>query len=138
MKNSYSTEKRAKIIEYLSRHKDDDVSVRDIESYIKEDAGLDINVTTIYRYLEKLEKDGKVLKHVGEGGNKATYQFIESSEKCHNHLHMKCNGCGKIYHMDCSFMMDFQRHIYEHHKFVLECKTSMLYGTCQTCRGGVN
>ena len=138
MKNNYSTEKRTKILEYLSRHKDDAVSVKEIENHIKEDTGTDINVTTIYRYLDKLEKDGKLLKHVGEGGVKATYQFIESSEKCHNHLHMKCTGCGRIYHMDCSFMTDFQKHIYEHHKFLLECKTSMLYGMCHDCSEGAD
>ena len=128
----YSTEKRNKILEYLVSHKDEDVSVKDIEQYLK-DIGMSVNMTTIYRYLDKLAADGKVLKHVEENGGKSTFQYVQPNHSCHNHLHMKCSGCGKIYHMDCSFMNEFKEHIFEHHHFVLECKTSMLYGLCEKC-----
>lgn len=130
--SGYATEKRNKILEYLITHKDEDISVKDIERHLEEE-GMSANITTIYRYLEKLEADGKVLKRVGEQGNKSTFQYVKPEASCHNHLHMKCSGCGKIYHMDCGFMRDFQQHIYEHHHFKLECKTSMLYGLCGKC-----
>ncbi len=129
----YATEKRNKILEYLITHKDEDVSVRDIETHL-DYQGMSVNVTTIYRYLDKLALDGKVLKRVDENGGKSTFQYVQPDNTCHNHLHMKCSNCGRIYHMDCGFMREFQQHIYEHHNFTLECKTSMLYGFCEKCR----
>lgn len=131
---SYSTEKRIKILEYLKQHSHEDVCVRDIEEHLNKEDGTRVNVTTIYRYLDKLAKDGQVLKHTGENGNKASFQYINPQDKCHRHLHMKCSGCGRIFHLDCSFMNEFQKHIYEHHHFIVECKTSMLYGICEECR----
>lgn len=129
----YATEKRNKILEYLVNHKDVNVSVKDIERHLEVE-GMSANITTIYRYLEKLETDGKVLKRIDEKGSKSTFQYVKPDATCHNHLHMKCSGCGKIYHMDCGFMKEFQNHIFEHHHFELECKTSMLYGMCENCR----
>ncbi len=128
----YATEKRAVILEYLMNHCDEDVSVKDIEQYTNS-KGISVNTTTIYRYLDKLIETGKVLKHVSEQDNRSTFQYVRDNHSCHNHLHMKCTGCGKIFHMDCGFMNEFQEHIFKHHQFILECKTSMLYGMCKSC-----
>lgn len=132
--SSYATEKRAKILEYLKEHRDEDVSVRDIELHLQK-SGIAVNVTTIYRYLDKLEQEGQVLRHTSENGTTSSFQYVQPENACHNHLHMKCSNCGKIYHMDCSFMQEFERHIYEHHHFALSCRTSMLYGLCEDCQG---
>lgn len=130
----YATEKRAKMLEYLKEHSDRDVCVKEIEEYLSQN-NITVNVTTIYRYIDKLVQEEIVLKHTSENGNTCTYQYIDPNHSCHNHLHMKCSSCGRIYHMDCEFMDEFQRHIYEHHHFALECRTSMLYGLCEHCQG---
>lgn len=130
---NYSTEKRTKILDYLKDHEDMDVTVKEIEYALKEKHNLTVNITTIYRYLDKLAAEGTVLKHTDESGKTSTYQYIIPNSECNSHLHMKCSNCGRIYHMDCSFMKDFERHIYEHHKFTLECTKSMLYGICEGC-----
>lgn len=130
---NYATQKRSEILKYLELHCDEDVSVKDIEQHFQKDNHTSVNITTIYRYLERLEKEGRILKHNAEKGGKATFQYVKPEHSCQSHLHMKCSSCGKIYHMDCDFMEEFQRHIYEHHHFRLECKTSMLYGLCKAC-----
>lgn len=130
----YATEKRTRMLEYLRENSDRDVCVKELSEYLAS-VGITVNVTTIYRYMDKLVQDGNVLKHSLENDGTSTYQYIEPNHSCHNHLHMKCSGCGTIYHMDCEFMEEFQRHIYEHHHFALECRTSMLYGLCEQCQG---
>lgn len=130
---NYSTEKRAKILEYLKNNNDKDVSVKEIENYLLNDINISVNVTTIYRYLDKLVKDGAILKHTNENGNGTTYQYASLKQQCHSHLHIKCSNCGKIIHMNCDFMDELKSHIYQHHRFILECKTSMLYGLCEAC-----
>lgn len=130
----YSTGKRIKILEYLKQHSDEDICVKDIEQHLKKEDKISVNASTIYRYLNKLEKEGHVLKHAGENSIKSSFQYINPEYKCHSHLHMKCSSCGRLKHLDCSFMEEFQRHINEHHHFLIECKTSMLYGICENCR----
>lgn len=129
---SYNTEKRNKIMEYLINHKDENISVREIETYLEQE-GIGANLTTIYRYLDRLVEEGCVLKHNDEGGSKSTFQYITPDGECCNHLHMICSRCGKIYHMDCEYMKELAIHIFEHHNFALDCKTSMLYGICNSC-----
>jgi len=129
---SYSTEKRTKILEFLKINSEKDVSVKEIENYLNNDVNISINVTTIYRYLDKLVKDGAILKHTNENGNGTTYQYA-TLHQCHSHLHIKCSNCGKIIHMNCEFMDELKNHIYQHHRFILECRTSMLYGVCDAC-----
>lgn len=130
---SYYTEKRIKILDYLKQHSNEDICVKDIAEHLRKDNNTSVNVTTIYRYLDKLEGEGKVLRHMDENGTKSSFQYINPEDKCCSHLHMKCSSCGRIWHLDCSFMETFQKHIYEHHHFALECKTSMLYGLCEKC-----
>lgn len=132
--NGYSTQKRLMILDYLKEHSDKDVSVRDIENHINNNSDKKINITTIYRYLDKLENNGQVLKHMDANGKKASFQYIVPNTECHSHLHLKCSKCETIYHLDCDFMDDFKQHIFSHHKFLLECSSSMLYGLCEKCR----
>lgn len=129
----YATKKRSMILEYLMEHSDKDVTVKEIEEKLNQKEADSVNMTTIYRYLDKLAKEGMVLKHTSENGKKSTFQYVEPSHECQNHLHMKCSNCGRIYHIDCGFMDELKEHIYKHHHFTLLCKTSMLYGICEEC-----
>jgi Fur family ferric uptake transcriptional regulator len=134
MEKSYATKKRSMILEYLKEHSDQDVSVKEIEERLNQKSEKAVNMTTIYRYLDKLASEGAVLKHTSENGKQSTFQYVEPESECVNHLHMKCSSCGRIYHINCDFMEEIRQHIYTHHKFMIECKTSMLYGICENCR----
>ena len=54
---NYKTVSHSKIIEYLEANKDRMVKVQDIDNYLK-DTGIEVNNSTIYRYLNKLSSDG--------------------------------------------------------------------------------
>lgn len=130
---TYKTNNRTKIMDFLKSNKDKTVSVKDIDAHMK---SLDcpVNMTTIYRYLDKLERDGDVMKYTGEHGDKATYQLVEQSHKCDSHLHLKCTDCGSVIHLDCHFMDEIAGHIASDHGFTLQCKNSVIYGLCQSCQ----
>ena len=81
--SNYATEKRTQILEYLKENTDRDVTVKDIEMYLTEEKGISVNVTTIYRYLDKLSEEGLVLKRVDKNGNKSSFQYIEPKASCH-------------------------------------------------------
>ncbi|MFR4350673.1 MAG: Fur family transcriptional regulator [Roseburia sp.] len=130
--NGYATASRKKILEFLKGNSDRTVTAADIDDYLR-GSGSEVNITTIYRYLDKLAKEGTLLKYVAEKGGKAAYQYVELGHRCEEHLHLKCVKCGCIIHLECDFMYEISEHIKNDHGFVLECKNSILYGVCEKC-----
>ena len=96
--SNYATASRRKILEYLKKSNDHTVTAADVDEYLKSHDS-EVNITTIYRYLDKLAKDGTVIKYVAEKGCQAAYQYVEPGRGCEQHLHLKCVKCGKIIHL---------------------------------------
>ncbi len=132
-KKEYHTGSRAKIKEYLLSAADRSVSAGDISRYM-ENNGCPVSITTVYRYLDKLEQDGNLVKYAPDEKGTATYQYVERNHKCDEHLHLKCTGCGAVEHLDCHFMDEISEHIATDHGFLLQCRGSVLYGLCRNCR----
>lgn len=131
--NSYATASRKKILEFLKKSSDTTVTAADVDCYLKENDS-EVNITTVYRYLDKLARDGTVIKYVAEKGSQAAYQYVEPGRRCDEHLHLKCVKCGRIIHLECHFMEEISKHISDSHDFTLQCKNSILYGVCRDCK----
>lgn len=129
---NYNTISRTKILEYLVEHHDKTVNVQDINQHLQE-AGYGVNITTIYRYLDKLTKEGRVQKYASGDASQAVYQYVEPTSHCHEHLHLQCVKCGAIHHLDCPEMNEFSEHIQKEHGFQIQCKNSIIYGVCEKC-----
>lgn len=132
-KREYKTAARTHITEYLIKHADRTVTVGDIMANLQEKS-LDINISTVYRYLGKLTEEGTVNKYAADKGDMAVYQYAGTAHRCDGHLHMQCTECGRVIHLDCGFMDEFAEHIREHHGFEILCRGSILYGVCKECR----
>lgn len=132
MKKGYKTKAKDLILEYAKEHKEQRFSAVDIFAYMSE-IGSCVNMTTIYRNLDKMTENEILLKYKTAGDDRAAYQYVEEHTHCHEHLHMHCKNCGKIFHLECSFMEEIRTHCLEHHGFVLQCDDSMLSGLCKEC-----
>ena len=128
----YATANRKKILDFLKENHNRTLTVADIDVYLK-DCNSEVNITTIYRYLDKLEKEGTVMKYVSEKGSQAAYQYVESGHSCEEHLHLQCVKCGKVIHLECHFMDEILEHVENEHGFLMQCKNSIVYGTCREC-----
>ncbi len=134
MAKGYTTISHTKIMKYLADNGDKLITVNDIEAFLREE-GIEVNVSTIYRFLNRLSDSGEVMKYVASKGEMSSFQYIgDTSRNCKNHLHLQCVRCGKIIHLECEFMKEIQSHIMEHHGFELRCESSVLYGMCSECR----
>ena len=131
--SGYSTSSRKNMQAFLEMNRDRTVTASDIDAYLKQHH-CEVNMTTIYRYLDKLTKEGKVMKYVAEKGSQASYQYVEHGHQCDSHLHLKCVRCGRIIHLECGFMNEISHHIKKDHGFELQCKNSILYGICEGCQ----
>lgn len=130
---NYNTISRKKILEYLVENSKRTVNVQDINHYLSEN-GYGVNITTIYRYLDKLIKEGSVMKYASKEGNQAVFQYVESASNCNEHLHLQCVKCGAICHLDNMTMSDFSSKVKDNHGFMIQCKKSIIYGLCMKCK----
>ncbi|MGN0243747.1 MAG: Fur family transcriptional regulator [Lachnospiraceae bacterium] len=133
MSKEYITEKRKAVFAYLQGHAEETVSVPDIMLFLEREQ-ISANVTTIYRYLDRLYEQGIVRRIVAEKGSMTRYQYVGEHPSCHEHLHVQCVKCGKVSHLECHFMQEVMQHIDAEHGFRLMCGDSILYGVCQECQ----
>ena len=128
----YKTNNRTRIMDFLENNKDKTVSVSDIQRHL-DASDNHVNITTIYRYLDKLEQGGQLIKVASKDDGKSTYQLTNRDHHCGEHLHLKCVKCGKLIHLDCGFMDEITHHVFEDHGFSIQCENSIICGVCQEC-----
>ena len=102
-RGGYNTKTRQLILDYLINNRQHAVSASNILEHLEAE-GASPNPTTVYRYLDKLAGEQRIMKYVADKGEKAVFQYVDEGRHCREHLHLKCVQCGRIYHLDCHFM----------------------------------
>lgn len=131
MAGKYKTKQQSAIKECLEMYKDGYVTVMDIENYLKEN-DCQVGLTTIYRHLEKMEKDGIVTKFSVEGQPGACFQYIEQGEN-QDCFYIKCEECGEVTKMECHHLAELYSHVNADHHFSINPKKTIFYGKCEKC-----
>lgn len=129
----YHTKQREVILEFLQKSGSRHVSVEEVLEHLKAE-GQKVGRTTIYRYMEKLTREGTLRKYFIEEGAGACYQYIEPWSACHEHFHLKCLKCGKLLHLECDFLNQIGEHIVTQHGFQVDHTKTVFYGTCKDCK----
>ena len=127
MKSNYNTQQKKLILDCLIENSNVYISVEEISKYLAS-KGIQVGVTTIYRYLNSLEKDGALRVEIIR--NTRYFQYI--IDECKKHYHLKCEKCGKIEHLDCDEIMTLCSHVKKEHDFVISQK-NVIYGMCGSC-----
>lgn len=132
-RQNYNTRARKYILDFLKSKQDSTVSAADITAHLN-DMGAAVNQATVYRYLNRLSRENRVLKFTDSKTKKSVYRFVGTDSGCDGHIHIKCVSCGRLMHLECDFMDDIKSHLAEEHGFELKCDGSILYGICEECR----
>ena len=127
----YNTKQKSIIEEILRENPDSHFTVDSLHEVIK-NRGVDVGRTTVWRVLEGMVRESKANKYVSNAGESACYQYI-SDGGCKEHFHLKCEGCGRLIHLDCQEVAAFGEHIESDHGFKLNRLKTVFYGTCQEC-----
>lgn len=133
MRKGYHTKCKDLILKYAETHAERRFSAADVFSYLKEQ-GSQVNLTTVYRNLEKMIENKLLIKFKTAEQESALYQFVKPHGNCHEHLHMQCSVCGKVMHLECCLMNEIMEHLKMYHGFMLECTGSVLNGICADCK----
>lgn len=126
---TYHTKQQAAILNYMAESAHNYVTVSQIATHLKEE-GHSVGLTTIYRQLDKLEKEGIVHKIVLDGNSGACYQYTGDDT---DSMLLKCEDCGGIIPMDCSHMQELYQHVLQEHQFRVNPHRTMFYGVCDAC-----
>ncbi len=94
-----------------------------------QEEGVQVGQTTVYRVLERLAEEGKVMKLPTEDGYKIRYCYADK-EELNKPGKLVCRQCGRFIPLECSKMADFLEHIYEEHGFEMDEQHTVLYGNC--------
>lgn len=124
MRGNYNTEQKELLLDIISKE-NGEFTVKNISN--KTDVGL----TTIYRFIDKLVKEGKLTKEIGND-NTTYYQYLEDCD-CDDHFYLKCSNCGELTHVDCECINDLSNHIKKHHNFKISKEHIIINGTCSKC-----
>lgn len=128
----YNTVPGKMIYDIMICNRDRALSAAEVHKCLSDD-GQTVNLTTVYRVLERLEEKGQVVKCASEDGKRAKYRVSLEDKCCHDHLHLQCSVCGKVTHLDCDYMDGVAKHIRESHGFALNTEKCVLYGVCGNC-----
>ena len=124
MAKEYNSKGKNEVIAYLKAHNEHRLTVAEILDGLKEE-GISINRSTIYRNLDKLVESGDILAFKGKDSGE--------HKECNEHLHLQCNSCGKIFHLEHGFVDDFMERLRKECKVELDVSKTMLVGTCEEC-----
>ena len=135
MKKEYQTRERNLILDYLKEHSDQSFQAKDILNDIN-NGSEHINRATVYRNLERLCQQGKLMKFKKTDSEATFYQFTEAHEHCDKHLHAQCVTCGKIFHLEDSFVDDFELKMNDVYGIEIDPSHTVIAGKCDECKDG--
>jgi len=132
-KSRYNSRGKQLVLNYFIENPDKMLSTEDVYNALIQQHD-SINLTTVYRNLEKLVDENLIMAFVSDDRKKSTYKFVGEQSSCNDHLHLLCTECGKVIHLDCNFMDEIAAHISDKHDFDLKCSNSIIYGICKECK----
>ncbi len=132
----YRTKQREAILRYIASLDGAHVTAAQIEKHFSK--FMPISRATIYRHLERFTQGGELRKYLTDGVSGACYQYTGEEHGDHAHLHLKCEGCGELLHMECGTLAELTRHIHNAHAFEVNAAKTVLYGRCLECLGGAS
>lgn len=125
----YMTKQRKALLDFLSRHADEELSAKKITELLNDDS---ISISAVYRNLSALEQEGKIRRVPKSGSREVFYQYTDCHE-CRDCLHLSCEKCGKTYHMNMPDAERLAQALAMNDEFSIDRSATVLYGVCKKC-----
>lgn len=88
-----------------------------------------VNISTVYRTLELLEKLGLVTE-TDLGGGRVRYH---PADKGHHH-HLVCQKCGRIINLDETVLSSLKKLLLREYQFSTDLRHLAIFGRCSECK----
>lgn len=127
------TSQRLMVLNILSAHGDEHLTVEEIYDLAKEESP-EIGFATIYRTVQVL-LELHVIEKVTFDDGFARYELNgEETGSSHRHHHAICTQCGKVYSLETDLLDTLEKQVFESLGFEVTDHEVKLYGLCSACR----
>lgn len=127
------TSQRLMVLNILSAHGDEHLTVEEIYDLAKEESP-EIGLATIYRTVQVL-LELHVIEKVTFDDGFARYELNgEETGSGHRHHHAICTQCGKVYSLETDLLDTLEKQVFESQGFEVTDHEVKLYGLCSACR----
>ena len=127
------TSQRLMVLNILSTHGDEHLTVEEIYDLAKEESP-EIGLATIYRTVQVLS-DLHVINKVTFDDGFTRYELNgEESASGHRHHHAICTQCGKVYSLETDLLDTLEKQVFKSLGFEVTDHEVKLYGLCSACR----
>lgn len=131
-KESYKTTQKEMIIDFFKKNTNKHLTIKEVERYLNEKQQ-NVGLTTIYRCVDKLVKEGYLKKYIVDNNSSACFEYSDNSCCENSHFHLKCEKCNTLIHLDCSEIKELEIHMLKHHGFKINPLKTVYYGECKNC-----
>ena len=125
----YNTKKKKAILHFFTVYPDTWFTAEQVAVALD-----DIGRSTVYRVIGELCDGGMLVKDYSDKAGCAVYRA--DKEACHEHFHLKCVKCGKYIHVEDKRTEELLASLAKDNAFSLDVGKTVLYGTCEECKGG--
>lgn len=130
---AYHTQQQKNILAYLKTRTGQQTSADQLYTALLNQK-TSVSKATVYRQLEKLVQQGLVKKYRTDGSSAAYYEYIQGEQQTKQDLlHLICDGCGCISHVECQHALHLGQHIGKDHGFHVNPSNVVLHGVCSRC-----
>ena len=127
------TSQRLMVLNILSAHGDEHLTVEEIYDLAKEESP-EIGLATLYRTVQVL-LELHVIEKVTFDDGFARYELNgEETGSGHRHHHAICTQCGKVYSLETDLLDTLEKQVFESLGFEVTDHEVKLYGLCSACR----
>ena len=127
------TSQRLMVLNILSAHGDEHLTVEEIYDLAKEESP-EIGLATIYRTVQVL-LELHVIEKVTFDDGFARYELNgEETGSGPRHHHAICTQCGKVYSLETDLLDTLEKQVFESLGFEVTDHEVKLYGLCSACR----
>ena len=127
------TSQRLMVLNILSTHGDEHLTVEEIYDLAKEESP-EIGLATIYRTVQVL-LELHVIEKVTFDDGVARYELNgEDTGSGHRHHHAICTQCGKVYSLETDLLDTLEKQVFKSLGFEVTDHEVKLYGLCSACR----
>lgn len=123
----YKTSQRKCLLSFFEEHPAQHFSVDEIAKSVD-----NISMSAIYHNVNYFVREGIIQRFQEEGSQKSLYQFV-GSPSCKSHLHLKCEICGNIQHIDPQTNDLLVSMIKNSNAFDIDKSKTILFGRCSKC-----
>lgn len=127
----YQTKQKELILQCLKEHADSYITIPQLDQMLK-DKNQKVGLTTIYRNLDRLEGERRLIKVNIEGCQGACYKYLSEVEA--SLFYLKCESCGMVVNIQCPELDHLYSHVVEEHHISINPVKTMFYGKCEACR----